>query len=50
MKLKLKFKKIFAALVTGFMAVSMLAGIPSSYTDGNSNGILQTFEKMSLNA
>ena len=50
MKLKLKFKKIFAALVTGFMAVSMFAGIPSSYTDGNSNGILQTFEKMSLNA
>ena len=49
MKLKLKFKKIFAALVTGFMAVSMLAGIPSSHTDGNSNGILQTFEKMSLN-
>ena len=50
MKFKLKLKKIFAALVTGFMAVSMLAGIPSSYMDGNSNGILQTFEKMSLNA
>lgn len=30
MKLKLKLKKFFAALVTGFMAVSMLAGIPSS--------------------
>ena len=50
MKLKLKLKKICAALMTGVMAVSMLAGIPSSDADGNSRGILQTLENLSLDA
>ena len=50
MKLKLKLKKICAALMTGVMAVSMLAGIPSSDADGNSGGILQTLENLSLDA
>lgn len=50
MKLKLKLKKICAALVTGIMAVSMLAGIPSLDSAGNSGGILQTLENLSLDA
>ena len=50
MKIKLKFKKIFVTLIAIFLAVSMLSGIPLSYTGGNSNGILQIFENLSLDA
>lgn len=50
MKLKLKLKKICAALVSGIMAVGMLAGIPSLDSAQNSGGILQTLENLSLDA